>query len=43
MSSASIPVLLDEVNRAGAIKRGDLLAMCGFGAGLVTGAAVLKW
>lgn len=42
-SSASIPILLDEINRAGSLKKGDLLALSAFGAGLTTGACVLEW
>lgn len=42
-SSASIPILLDEVNRAGLIKKGDILALSAFGAGLTTGACVIEW
>lgn len=42
-SSASIPILLDELNRAGKLKRGDTLVMAGFGAGLTWGAALLEW
>jgi 3-oxoacyl-[acyl-carrier-protein] synthase-3 len=43
MSSATIPVLLDELNREGGIKEGDRLVMSGFGAGLTYGASVLVW
>lgn len=43
MSSASIPVLLDEMNRAGRLKRGDKIVMSGFGAGLTYGATALIW
>lgn len=43
MSSASIPVALDEAISAGRIKRGDLLALVGFGAGLTWGAAILRY
>lgn len=43
MSSASIPVALDEAVRAGRLKRGDLLALVGFGAGLTWGAAILRY
>jgi 3-oxoacyl-[acyl-carrier-protein] synthase-3 len=43
MSSATIPVLLDELNRAGRIKEGDRLVLSGFGAGLTFGASVLVW
>lgn len=42
-SSASIPILLDELNRAGKLERGDKLALCGFGSGLTWGAAILEW
>ena len=43
MSSATIPVLLDALNRAGKIKKGDRLVLSGFGAGLTYGASVLVW
>lgn len=43
MSSATIPVLLDEWNRSGKIKRGDRLVLSGFGAGLTYGASVMVW
>jgi len=43
MSSASIPVALDEALEAGRIKEGDNLVLVGFGGGLTWGAALLKW
>lgn len=43
MSSATIPVLLDELNRDGKIKKGDRLVLSGFGAGLTYGASILVW
>lgn len=43
MSSATIPVLLDECCRSGKIKRGDRIVLSGFGAGLTFGATVLVW
>jgi len=43
MSSATIPVLLDEWNRSGKIKEGDRLVLSGFGAGLTYGASILVW
>ncbi|WP_435873792.1 beta-ketoacyl-ACP synthase III [Polycladomyces subterraneus] len=43
MSSASIPVALDEAVREGRIREGDTLVLVGFGGGLTWGAAVLKW
>lgn len=42
-SSASIPILLDELNKKGAFKRGDNIVLSGFGAGLSYGASILKW
>lgn len=42
-SAASIPILLDEVHRAGKLSEGDLLLLSGFGAGLTWGAALLNW
>jgi 3-oxoacyl-[acyl-carrier-protein] synthase III len=43
MSAASIPVALDEAVKDGRIKRGDLLALVGFGAGLTWGAAIIRY
>jgi 3-oxoacyl-[acyl-carrier-protein] synthase-3 len=42
-SAASIPLALDEAERDGRIKRGDVVLMVGFGAGLSWGATVLRW
>lgn len=42
-SAASIPILLDEVNRKGMLKEGDILVLSGFGAGLTWGACLLEW
>lgn len=42
-SSASIPILLDELNRKGILKSGQKIVMAGFGAGLTWGASILKW
>lgn len=42
-SSATIPVLLDEVNRAGGLKRGDKIVLCAFGAGLASIACLIEW
>ncbi len=42
-SAASIPIALDELNRAGHIADGDLVVMTAFGAGLTWGAAVVAW
>ncbi len=43
MSSASIPVALDEAVSEGRIKDGDMLVLVGFGGGLTWGASVIKW
>lgn len=42
-SSASIPILLDEVNRSGKLKKGQKMVLAGFGAGLSWGAAFVEW
>lgn len=41
-SSASVPLLLDELVQNETVKSGDLVLMCGFGAGLTYGAMVFK-
>jgi 3-oxoacyl-[acyl-carrier-protein] synthase-3 len=43
MSSASVPVALHEAVESGRVADGDTLVLCGFGAGLTWGAAVLHW
>ena len=42
-SSASCPILLDECNRKGTFKKGDILAFSAFGAGLLSAEAVIEW
>ena len=42
-SSASCPILLDECNRNGILKRGDKIVMSAFGAGFISGAIMLEW
>lgn len=42
-SSATIPILLDELNRGGKLRNGDMLLMSAFGAGFTTGACILRW
>lgn len=42
-SSASIPILLDEMNKSGKIKEGNTVIMAGFGAGLSFGGTLFKW
>ena len=42
-SAASIPLALDEAVRDGKVKKGDVIACAGFGAGLSWGATIFKW
>ncbi len=42
-SSASIPILLDEMNRNSMLKPGDKIVICGFGGGLTWGAQLIEW
>ena len=42
-SSASIPLVLDELARDGRLSRGDILVFSAFGGGLTTGACVIEY
>lgn len=42
-SAGSIPLALSEAHQQDRIHRGDLVLMCGFGAGLTWGTALLRW
>lgn len=42
-SSASIPITLDEVVRAGRLKPGDNVGFAAFGGGVTWGASVMRW
>lgn len=42
-SSASIPIALAEMDEKGLLKRGDLIMLLGFGAGLTYGGAVIRY
>lgn len=42
-SAASIPLAMDEWNRAGKFQRGDLIAMVAFGGGLSSAACLIRW
>lgn len=42
-SSASLPMTLDEANRAGKLKKGDVIAMMAIGAGMAWGSAIVRW
>ena len=42
-SSASVPLTLDQANRAGKLKDGDLVLMMAIGGGMAWGSALLRW
>ena len=42
-SAASIPIALDEANRAGLLKKDDLLLLDAFGGGFTYGSAIVRW
>jgi 3-oxoacyl-[acyl-carrier-protein] synthase-3 len=42
-SSASIPICLDECVHSGRLKKGDLVLMSAFGAGVTWGAVLMRW
>jgi 3-oxoacyl-[acyl-carrier-protein] synthase-3 len=42
-SGGTIPILLDEVNRSGKLKKGDTLLFAAVGSGWTYGASILKW
>ena len=42
-SAGSIPLALDEAYRTGRIQPGSRILLCGFGAGLAWGTALLQW
>lgn len=42
-SSASIPLLLHELNVEGKLRAGDKIVLAGFGGGLTWGATILEW
>lgn len=42
-SGGTIPILLDEVNRSGKLKKGDNILFAAVGSGWTYGAAILKW
>lgn len=42
-SSASIPIALDEANRAGRLASGDIVLLDAFGGGFTYGSALMRW
>jgi 3-oxoacyl-[acyl-carrier-protein] synthase-3 len=42
-SAGSIPIALSEAVSSGKVKKGDVIACAGFGAGLSWGACIMRW
>ena len=42
-SAASVPITIDEANRAGRLQRGDLVLFCVFGGGFTWGTTLMRW
>jgi len=42
-SAASIPIVIDEMNEKGLLKKGMKIVLSGFGAGLTYGTIILEW
>ncbi|MDR2889543.1 MAG: ketoacyl-ACP synthase III [Lachnospiraceae bacterium] len=43
ISAASVPILLDEINQKGMLKRGDRIMLVAFGGGLTWGTTIMVW
>jgi 3-oxoacyl-[acyl-carrier-protein] synthase-3 len=42
-SGGTIPILLDEVNKSGKLKKGDIVLFAAVGSGWTYGASIIKW
>jgi 3-oxoacyl-[acyl-carrier-protein] synthase-3 len=42
-SSASIPICIDEANRSGRLKAGEIVLLASFGGGFTYGSALIRW
>jgi 3-oxoacyl-[acyl-carrier-protein] synthase-3 len=42
-SAGSIPLALNQAVKDGRVKKGDIVACAGFGAGLSWGSAIIRW
>lgn len=42
-TAGSIPIALSEVLEEGGIREGDIIVLCGFGAGFTWGATLIRW
>jgi 3-oxoacyl-[acyl-carrier-protein] synthase-3 len=43
ISSATVPIALDEAVRTGSIQKGDLIILTAFGGGLTWGSSLIRW
>lgn len=43
ISSATVPIALDEAHRQGRLRPGDLVLLAAFGGGLAWGSALIRW
>jgi 3-oxoacyl-[acyl-carrier-protein] synthase-3 len=43
ISSATVPIAIDEAVRNGSIQKGDLVVLTAFGGGLTWGSSLIKW
>jgi 3-oxoacyl-[acyl-carrier-protein] synthase III len=42
-SGGTVPIMLDETNKAGKIKKGDIVLFASVGAGWTWSAGIIKW
>ncbi|MDY6788144.1 MAG: beta-ketoacyl-ACP synthase III [candidate division WOR-3 bacterium] len=42
-SAGTIPIAMDEMNRKGMLKKGDLILISSFGGGFVWGSGIIRW
>lgn len=43
ISSATVPIALDEAVRSGSVAKGDLIVLTAFGGGLTWGSSLIRW
>jgi 3-oxoacyl-[acyl-carrier-protein] synthase-3 len=43
ISSATVPIALDEAVKDGTIQTGDLILLAAFGGGLTWGSSLIRW
>ena len=42
-SGGTIPILMDELNKVGKLKKGDIILFAAVGSGWTWGASIMKW